>query len=395
MRTYIKISYVFIVLVISTFPLLAQKSENDTTRTKWSEHTDFNGYLKYLHSTNFVTTEAMQTTNLLHNRFNFSAHTKKWTLKIGMRNRVFYGDQVVFTPNFAEMLELDNGLADLTFSWYRSNTVIAHTTFDRAYINWADSKREISLGRQRINWGMNLAWNANDLFNTYNFVDFDYEERPGNDAIRYQHYLQGGMAVLDAAIKPGKELNESVTALRYQFNTHAYDIQLLGGWYYSDYAIGLGWAGNLYTLGFKGESTLFIPREQDTVTVLSSSVSLDYSFDNGTYINASVLYNSNGISKNTANINPLLFNNITAKNLMPTRWSGFVQCMYNISPLVNSSLSVIYGSGIHLLFLMPSLAYSINTNWDISLVGQLYFLHNSLKYTNAGNSIFLRVKWSF
>ena len=35
---------------------------------------------------------------------------------------------------------------------------------------------------------MNLVWNPNDLFNAFSFVDFDYEERPGSDALRIQKY---------------------------------------------------------------------------------------------------------------------------------------------------------------------------------------------------------------
>ena len=69
-------------------------------------------------------------------------------------------------------------------------------TFDRLFIEWNKEKWNIRIGRQRINWGINLAFNPNDIFNAYNFLDFDYEERPGVDAARVQYYY-GSFSGLD------------------------------------------------------------------------------------------------------------------------------------------------------------------------------------------------------
>ena len=58
-----------------------------------------------------------------------------------------------------------------------------YTNFDRANVKWTLDKFELTVGRQRINWGQNLIWNPNDIFNAYNFFDFNYVERPGSDAV--------------------------------------------------------------------------------------------------------------------------------------------------------------------------------------------------------------------
>ena len=63
----------------------------------------------------------------------------------------------------------------------------------------------LRIGRQRINWGVNLAWNPNDLFNAYSLIDFDYQERPGSDAIRFQYYM-GDLSVLNLQYNPGMGL---------------------------------------------------------------------------------------------------------------------------------------------------------------------------------------------
>ena len=64
---------------------------------------------------------------------------------------------------------------------------------------------------------MNLAWNPNDIFNTYNLLDFDYEERPGSDAIRIQYYL-GDFSKIEVAAKKGSSKDDHIVAAMYKFN---------------------------------------------------------------------------------------------------------------------------------------------------------------------------------
>jgi len=69
--------------------------------------------------------------------------------------------------------------------------------------------------------------------------------------------------------------------------------------------------------------------------------------------------------------------------------------MGNLSPPLNTSLVTIYGQGMNLLFFIPSLNYEIKSNWNLSLVGQVIYGDNQNKFKNLGNSIFLRLWYSF
>jgi len=117
---------------------------------------------------------------------------------------------------------------------------------------------EVRVGRQRINWGVNLAWNPNDIFNAYNFIDFDYKERPGTDAVRFQ-YFGKNMSGFEVAYSPRAEWRQHTAALMYRLNAQGYDIQLIAGQYQTDVTAGIGWAGNLGNSGFKGEAQWFGP----------------------------------------------------------------------------------------------------------------------------------------
>ena len=177
-----------------------------------------------------------------------------------MRNRIFYGEATRLNPNLGALLDNDLGQVDLSFIPVNNKSFVIHSILDRAYVKYMAKKWELRIGRQRINWGVNLAWNPNDLFNAYSLIDFDYQERPGSDALRFQYYTSD-LSSIELAIQPGKKIDSSIIAGLWKFNKWKYDLQLLAGNYYNDLALGAGWAGNLKKSGLKGELTYFHPKE--------------------------------------------------------------------------------------------------------------------------------------
>jgi hypothetical protein len=238
---------------------------------------------------------------------------------------------------------------------------------------------------------MNLVWNPNDIFNTYNFLDFDYEERPGSDAIRIQYYLDD-FSKIELAAKKSREKDDHIIATMYKFNKWSYDIQLITGMYQKDWVIGTGWAGNLKNAGFKGEVTYFVPFEKDNTDALSASVSVDYGFKKGLYLHGSVLYNS-AASEFLGGFENLLFANVTARNLIPFEYAGFLQLSKEFSPVFSASFSTTYSPTNHSVITIPMVKYSITTNWEFDFTGQSFFEFE--EYKSLGHSFFARLRWSF
>ena len=253
------------------------------------------GYIKFLQINTLAPDSSLLTSQLIHNRLNLDWYLHP-SLKLNweMRNRIFYGENVKNTPNFGDQIDQYDGLMDLSIRWVDNPSVLVHTQIDRAYLQWTNEKWDIRVGRQRINWGVALTWNPNDVFNAFNFLDFDYEERPGSDAIRVQ-YFTGLMSSAEVAYAPGETWEESVLAGKYGFNYKNYDIQLLFGYFQEDLVTGLGWEGYLGGAGFKGESSLFIPIKEgnDSEFSLSTALSVDYQWPNNLYTNLGLLYNQN------------------------------------------------------------------------------------------------------
>ena len=237
-----------------------------------------------------------------------------------------------------------------------------------------------------------MAWNTNDLFNAYNIVDFDYEEKAGSDAVRIQYSTDKNS--FDFAYKIGKDIDNSVIAILYKFNKYKYDFQVLAANYNTDLAVGFGWAGNLKKAGFKGETTYFMAKNNSD-KVLSTSTSVDYFFKKGFYLNGTFLYTNNGETRFNPSVLNFTGSVLSAKKLMPTKYSYLVQASQEFNPRFKSSLTTIYGAGMDLLFVMPSIDYSIKQNWDLNLTGQLFYAKTIEKFNNLNNSIYLTLQFSF
>ena len=374
----------FIIILISL---------ESTAQEKKSEFT-LSGYVKYLpsyldYNSSYFDSE---TSHLIHNRLNLRGYFgENFSLGLEFRNRMIFGEN--------SYISSDDGLVDLSYFIVDNTNFKLHSMIDRFWLKYQKDKIEISIGRQRVNWGINTIWNSNDLFNAYNFIDFDYIERPGSDVIRFQ-YTGDNLSSFDLVYKPTKN-DGSVIAALYKINKLDYDFQFLAANYYEDVALGGGWAGNLKNAGFKGEFTYFVAKnllvdgvDQDNSISLSSSV--DYSFKNGFYILGSYLYNSNGFSDPSVfSLGSLTENVLSSKNLMPSKNSYLIQASKPITPAINSSLTLLYGQGVNFMFISPNITYDINKSFDLNFIGQFFYGEMDGDFQNLMKGIYLQLRYSF
>lgn len=352
------------------------------------------GYVKNLQTLLFLEDDYLQD-NLIHNRLNFRWFMDDaWTLRADLRSRFFWGDLVKANPFYGALTDqASNDWLDLSVVPLDHNNLVFHSVLDRLYLEYSKDNWEIRLGRQRVNWGISTVWNPNDIFNAFSFTDFDYEERPGSDAIRVKYYT-GVASSVELVVKGFDDFEEAVMAGMWKFNRWGYDFQLLAGVVEQDFALGGGWAGNLGTAGFKGEATYFLPMETKGATAsFAMALGIDYAFSNSLYVNIGYLYNGSGTT--SAGVGGLFNFQLSARNLYPYKHAVFLQQSYPLTPLLNTSLAFIYSPvSVHPLFINPVLTYSIKENWDLDLVGQIVFNEDE-GYRSPVQAIFLRTKYSF
>jgi hypothetical protein len=383
----------FLFLIALFFPLLL----------KAQEPASLDGYVKelfmYYHSKEPIPGLNMENfvTNTIHNRLNFKWYaTNKLTAVVEMRNRVIFGNLVKEFPAYQSTIDVDNGYLDLSFVPLDGKGWFMHSMFDRAYLDWVSGKWQIRMGRQRINWGVNLVWNPNDIFNTFSYFDFDYEERPGTDAARIQYYT-GATSSAELVYKIGRNANEMALAGLYHFSQWNYDFQFLGGWAGPDFVAGAGWSGDIRGAGFRGEITQFVPRQSQSgsKTATVASVSADYTFPGSLYVHSSVLYNSIGAKGKAGGFDPFFNTNLSAKYLSYAQFSLFGQVSYPLTPLFSANISGIANPGDGSWFFGPAITYSLQNNLELMCTGQLFFGDEGTEFGDIGQLIFLRLKWSF
>ena len=364
---------------------------------------DFKGYLKYLTTVNFQeVNEDWITDNLFHNRLEFRYYpSEKWKFDLEMRNRLFYGEFVklynsVPGLNYADFIDRDNGFFDLSFNWAEGSSYVLNTTIDRLYIDYNSGKWQIRAGRHRINWGQNLVWNPNDVFNAYSYFDFDYEERPGTDAVRVQ-YFSGATSAAEFVYQLGDDIDDMSFMGLYKFSRWNYDIQFLGGQVKRDLVIGTGWSGDIKGGGFRGEFTYFHDKDSlsEPVGQLVASISGDYTMRNSTYLHASIIYNSKGSTGKAGMINPNILTQTSAKFLTLSRLDIFGQVSYPISPLWRADLASIVNPFDGSFFVGPGVGYSISDNMELLLFGQLFVGDEGTEFGGVGKLFYFRYKWAF
>ncbi len=377
-----------LILFLSSLQLFAQDEEKKVL---------LNGYLKDMAIVDFSPEDSAFFTNLVHNRLNFKWYpSSEWSAYVELRTRWYAGDYVGVIPNFEGQLDDTEDFFDLSWVVASNDNNVLHTMVDRAFVEYAPEGWNFRLGRQRINWGVSLAWNPNDVFNAYSYVDFDYEERPGSDAFRIQHFL-GFASSIEFATNVADSLGSWVSAVKYATNKNNYDVQAIAGIAKKDITLGGAWAGNIKGAGFKGETTLFIPiSDNPQPTALVGTISMDYNFKSSLYLNLSYLYNSNGVTDAGAGgFVDFYFGQLTARNLSPYRHSFLFLSTYQFHPLIFGSLSVMPFPGNKAMFLSPGLTVSVLSNFDLDLIGQLFYGEFQGDFQSLSNVLFVRAKWSF
>ena len=360
-----------------------------------------NGYIKDLQNTWIQDFEEEWVSwNTIHNRLDFKWYPcKSLSVDISMRNQIQYG-QLISSINsidlkFSDQFKNDPGFFDLSTVISEEKSYILFSNFDRAFINYSKEKWDIKIGRQRVNWGIGLVWNPNDIFNTYSYFDFDYEERPGADAISVQYY-HNYTSSTQLVYKVNSEEEISAAGI-YRFNKWDYDIQFLGGMMEDDFVFGGGWAGQIEGGGFRGEVTYFIDKEnfQDTSGVLIATIEGDYSFKKGFYLHGALLFNSEGTSGNAGWGSLFINQNITAKTITLSKFSIFGQVMYPITPIINANIASIYNPNDESIFVAPSVDISLKEDVNLLLMSQMFIGDPETEFGDYGKIIYIRLKFCF
>lgn len=346
------------------------------------------GYIKNLQSGIFIDHDAdWALGNTLNARINaklYFSENLSWTL----------GGNIMFIcSNYLDMYTDEQKGNFINFhdrdisAGYISNSYLMRAFMDRNYFEYLGINSSISLGYQRINWGMNLAWNPNDIFNAYSIYDFDYEERPGILSLRGRYYTSP-LSSFDIVIS-----SDDIYGANYRTNIRAFDIQFIGGYSENEIIIGTGFEGQIFKGGLRGELTVFTDNDDFNHIF---AITGDYTFKNSLYIHLGYLYNSYG-HKESALLNKLYpEHDNPAKNLSAGKQSILLEFSYTLSPLLTASMTSITNILDNSFFISPMITYSWYDDLELIILSQLNFGDSLDEYSKElGKAFFIRLRYSF
>ncbi len=354
-----------------------------------------NGYVSQMGSGMFFADSSdVKWDYVLHNRINMSYYANDNLIAhLEFRNQFVWGETMKNTPNYAQNFEKDKGLVDLNWNWFHNDNNLLNTQIDRAYVEYTRNNLELTIGRQRINWGRTLVWNPNDIFNAYSYYDFDYMEKPGSDAVRAVYYT-GSASSIEGVVKVDSA-NHVTSAALYKFNRWGTDFQFLGGYANGeDLVFGTGWEGNIKSFALRGELSYYHPTKNfaDTSGVFLATVGTDISFGNSMMVQAEFLYNDH---KTRTSLTDLMSAPANSKSLSISEYNLFVNVTYPITPILSAYAAGMYYTDQKGYFLMPGFDLSLTDNMSLSLIYQ-YFNVEIYKDQRLGlNMAFARLKWNF
>jgi hypothetical protein len=195
---------------------------------------------------------------------------------------------------------------DLTWNLVARHNFDWQQSLYRAYLFFESEHLELTVGRQRIPWGVGRLWNPIDRFNAIGPLAIQADESPGVDAVKAR-WLFSGFTYAEAVYALGHTRDDTRFAGRLHGVLHDVDYSAMAGLFEQAPTVGFDLASNLWNAAGRLEVVWTDParrvRPFDTLRADSLPAywqvvaSVDYNFDIGTglYTLVEYLYNGNAL----------------------------------------------------------------------------------------------------
>jgi hypothetical protein len=302
----------------------------------------------------------------------------------------------------------------------------------RAYVRFESDQVELTLGRQRIPWGVGRLWNPIDRFNAIPPLALEPDQSGGVDSLDAR-WLLTGFTFLEGVYAPGPSSDDAAWALRLHGVVFDADYSIMSGVFEEALTVGFDLARNLGPAAFGAEVVytdpdrdvwpIGKPRPRELDPYWQIVVSVDQSFDLGTGLYGLVehLYNGNALGFGEGEAGPLLgFFEATDRPPpgVPEQLGPFVKVAsldvfgssrvvttnkhttglglgYDLTPILRADLIVLYDWNGESAIFYPTLRYSPLDSLELTLGYQDATGSNRSAYGEIERLGFLTVEWFF
>ena len=301
-----------------------------------------------------------------------------------------------------QWLDLDwNIKEDESFEWEH--------LFYRGYVFFESEQIEVTLGRQRIPWGVGRLWNPIDRLNAIGPLAIEPDQNPGVDAVNLR-WVFSGFTYLEAVYAAADDVDDQSYAARLHGMYRDVDYSLVVGVFEKAVTLGFDLEGNLGGAAARTE-VVWAHSDRSIRPVGSGGASnlddfwqaifsVDYLFDLGSGLYALVehLYNGNDLGFGHGRAGVLLpffeetgaFVDVTSNARFggsrvithSSNLTGF-QLGYDLTPELRADMQSIYDWDGESASFFPTLRYDAFDWLEITLGGQFFAGPRRSQYGDA------------
>ena len=272
-----------------------------------------------------------------------------------------YGRNVGTTGGYA-LAGDDNGVADLSWKMIGRDRFVAHHRIDRFYAQYYSDYAVLTLGRQRVAWGVTSFFSPLDRFAPFAATAIDKDEKTGVDAVKIS-IPWGMLSNFEAIYSPTNDRDVYNAGVRIRTNLAGWDVGIMGGEFHHDWLVGTSVSGDVYEAALKAEMAVVEgERTAANLYIIKGSSSPFYmcSSDRGRYIQAAVsaeygfawrnlTVQAEGFYDGTGQSDRNLY---APEMFVPYWWTGE-------RPAPRTTLAQLYGAGTASVLLHPLVTFSV------------------------------------
>ncbi len=278
---------------------------------------------------------------------------------------------------------------DLEGNYAEARSYYGRHRLYRASITLSAGGTDVRLGRQRITWGTGRFWSPLDSLNPFSPIALEREERAGVDAVLAEHKL-GPLSRVSAVYAPRHDRGESSAAVNWHSNVRGVDYSLVAGRFRREEVIGADLATQIGGAGVRAEVTH--NRREAASSYRRAVFALDYAFPGTLTLSGELYYNSAGASDRSAYDFASLFTG-RIQNVGRRYFGGYLA--YELTPLVKWTNYLVLNLADRSRFFAPALAFSLQTNLDLTVGVQLFGGSQGSEYARFNDVYYVQLQWFF
>lgn len=224
---------------------------------------------------------------------------RTWQLETALDYEFFWSDPKTAFP----VRQRDrNRRLDMDKTWQHGNHGTSYLQADRLNLGWHSRSMDVTLGRQAIGFGRILIYSPLDVIAPFAPDALDTDIRNGVDALQiiYNYGLDGQIG---ANAVWGESNSDNSFLATWTDNRHGVDLLMITGSLRDRAMFGAGLAGNIGTVGLKGEFSVYKGKDLNEPdgdlhdSYALAAIETWYRFDSGISLVLQYLYNGPGVDK--------------------------------------------------------------------------------------------------